>query len=722
MKIRRFALAALLTTIELFAVAQEPGARGPESRTPADVAARVERDRTEALLLLEYTRSADVAAWRKLLERADDPRFFGRVLRGLGRVGEPELEALLVEALDKPAGIWTRDAQRGAAIAVGLFGDPARLSKLAAKSTPRDVFFALGLMKKLPADGQAPVPAWTDAGAESQPVADPREATFADPVVAALRWGAAVPEPVFADLARKALAEGAPPDGRTAAVDYFARSKASAPADLKPVLTSLLSARAPELAGLAARALAKSEAAGDAEADAIDAAFVSGVDRVAQVDRIRALGALKTPAAHEALVRAIGLSRSDASVRRTVMEALKGIPWANVKPASRKSAATLVRAIALPKEDETPAPPDLRAAAVAALAAIDPAQFEAALPDLRLAPPWPVRAAAGVAVLAQPKLDAAWLRRFLADPDRRVRVAVLEAFAEKPVPNPEDELSPILEPFFERVSQSPMHYHVPRTWDPVEISVLAGAIRAGDRRRGGLFLAGLFKDVGFRSEQRLPDHEVEASQAVLDLAADVEGGESTLRWYLKSPEISLRKRAKNLLNKKGIDAKEEPEVDAYRDSQLRELSRAAASRLFENPAPAALIETSKGDVTIRLFAVDAPLTVENFMRLAKSGFYDGILWHRVVPAFVAQAGCPRGDGWGGPGYTIPCEVNDRTYQRGSVGMALAGKDTGGSQFFICHRALPHLDGRYTLFGQVTDGMDVVDKLTQDDVILKVREL
>jgi cyclophilin family peptidyl-prolyl cis-trans isomerase len=92
-----------------------------------------------------------------------------------------------------------------------------------------------------------------------------------------------------------------------------------------------------------------------------------------------------------------------------------------------------------------------------------------------------------------------------------------------------------------------------------------------------------------------------------------------------------------------------------------------------------------------------------------------------VPAFVAQAGCPRGDGWGGPGYTIRCEINDLTYRRGSVGMALAGKDTGGSQFFICHRALPHLDGRYTLFGQVTAGMDVVDKLGQDDYIVRVRE-
>jgi cyclophilin family peptidyl-prolyl cis-trans isomerase len=135
--------------------------------------------------------------------------------------------------------------------------------------------------------------------------------------------------------------------------------------------------------------------------------------------------------------------------------------------------------------------------------------------------------------------------------------------------------------------------------------------------------------------------------------------------------------------------------------------------------PRAIVHTNRGKLEIALFAHEAPVTVESFLAMAKKGFFDGLLFHRVVPAFVAQAGCPRGDGWGGPGYTLPCEITDRTYQRGSLGMALAGKDTGGSQWFLCHRPTPHLDGRYTLFGQLEKGFEVLDALLPGDVILGV---
>lgn len=134
----------------------------------------------------------------------------------------------------------------------------------------------------------------------------------------------------------------------------------------------------------------------------------------------------------------------------------------------------------------------------------------------------------------------------------------------------------------------------------------------------------------------------------------------------------------------------------------------------------AIIETEKGSVVIALFPEEAPLTVANFIKLARQGFFSGLSFHRVVPNFVAQSGCPRGDGWGGPGYTIRCEVNPLPYQRGSVGMALSGKDTGGSQFFITHSPEPHLDGTYTVFGQVIEGMEVVDQLKRDDIIRNVR--
>jgi cyclophilin family peptidyl-prolyl cis-trans isomerase len=135
--------------------------------------------------------------------------------------------------------------------------------------------------------------------------------------------------------------------------------------------------------------------------------------------------------------------------------------------------------------------------------------------------------------------------------------------------------------------------------------------------------------------------------------------------------------------------------------------------------PVAVIHTKKGDIRIELYAQDAPMTVDNFMKLARAGFYDGLEFVRVVPNFVIQGGDPRGDQNGGPGYQIRDEINLRRYQTGTVGMALSGKDTGGSQFFITHSPQPHLDGGYTVFGQVIEGMDVVNKIARGDKMERV---
>lgn len=132
------------------------------------------------------------------------------------------------------------------------------------------------------------------------------------------------------------------------------------------------------------------------------------------------------------------------------------------------------------------------------------------------------------------------------------------------------------------------------------------------------------------------------------------------------------------------------------------------------------LATDGGAIVIDLFSDEAPVTVANILSLARKRYYDGIYFHRVIPGFVAQGGDPRGDGWGGPGYAIPCEYNDRHYDRGMVGMALSGKDTGGSQWFITHTPQPHLDGRYTLFGKVREGMAVADSLLPYDRIQTAR--
>jgi cyclophilin family peptidyl-prolyl cis-trans isomerase/HEAT repeat protein len=133
----------------------------------------------------------------------------------------------------------------------------------------------------------------------------------------------------------------------------------------------------------------------------------------------------------------------------------------------------------------------------------------------------------------------------------------------------------------------------------------------------------------------------------------------------------------------------------------------------------ATINTVRGPIRLELFGTDAPITVWNFLNLARSGYYRNTRFHRVVPNFVAQDGDPRDDGNGGPGYAIRDEMNRRRYERGAVGMALSGPDTGGSQYFITHSPQPHLDGHYTVFGRVIRGYDVLDKLVQGDVITRV---
>jgi len=135
--------------------------------------------------------------------------------------------------------------------------------------------------------------------------------------------------------------------------------------------------------------------------------------------------------------------------------------------------------------------------------------------------------------------------------------------------------------------------------------------------------------------------------------------------------------------------------------------------------PTAVIHTKKGDIRIELFADDAPMTVDNFIRLARSGFYNGLAFVRVVPNFVIQGGDPRGDQNGGPGYQIRDEINLHKYETGTVGMALSGRDTGGSQFFITHSPQPHLDGGYTIFGRVIEGMDVVNRTARGDRMERV---
>src|SRR6266705_2765231 len=156
-------------------------------------------------------------------------------------------------------------------------------------------------------------------------------------------------------------------------------------------------------------------------------------------------------------------------------------------------------------------------------------------------------------------------------------------------------------------------------------------------------------------------------------------------------------------------------VEDYRDVARRYLVPALRGR----PAPQVTIESDRGNVVVELLPLEAPLTVAAFLPLVDRRYFDGSRWHRVVPNFVVQGGDPRGDGWGGPGFVLRDEVNPTRYEVGTMGMALSGPDTGGSQFFVTHAPQPHLDGTYTVFGRVIAGFDVLAAIAQGDRIRSI---
>jgi len=216
------------------------------------------------------------------------------------------------------------------------------------------------------------------------------------------------------------------------------------------------------------------------------------------------------------------------------------------------------------------------------------------------------------------------------------------------------------------------------------------------------------------------DAQNDAALAILEALARQKDKEATdaIRSALDSPDYLLRLRAAALLQSAtgaaGTDAERIQTVAVrYRLPDYRRALARVGKRVV------ASIETDKGPLIIELLADDSPLTVDNFVELARRNYFRDVAFHRVVPNFVVQGGDPRGDGNGGPGYQIRCEINEEPFERGAVGMALSGKDTGGSQWFVTHSPQPHLDGGYTVFGRVVSGMEVIDRIARGDRIRSV---
>lgn len=236
----------------------------------------------------------------------------------------------------------------------------------------------------------------------------------------------------------------------------------------------------------------------------------------------------------------------------------------------------------------------------------------------------------------------------------------------------------------------------------------------------------------------------DAQLAILDALFKIDKKESVgiLLTALNAPDYLVRKKAFDLLSDKDLE-KDFPGIASSLENEKKKNadrvlpyaavygtklgqilnSNADYSRAVsrKNGSVKAIFTTEKGKFTIEFAPEDAPLTVDNFIKLAKANYFNGLEVHRVVPNFVMQDGDPRGDGNGGPGFSIRCEVNMLEYERGAVGMALSGKDTGGSQWFVTHSPQPHLDGGYTVFGKVNEtDMKVVDSIVRGDKILGVK--
>lgn len=242
-------------------------------------------------------------------------------------------------------------------------------------------------------------------------------------------------------------------------------------------------------------------------------------------------------------------------------------------------------------------------------------------------------------------------------------------------------------------------------------------------------LAGILKDSIFKNiispknlistynEMKTPD-DIEPMTEILKTLGEYPGDEVSdfLKKCLDLDDRILSSEAANSLKKitgKSFDDKISSNSKAqYTDYDWKYLSSLSDKRIMT-------INTKKGIIKIKMNPDDAPFTVMSFCRLIEKKFFDGLIFHRVVPNFVIQGGDPRGDGWGGPGYSIRTEVSFTRYKRGMVGVASAGKDTEGCQFFITHSPQPHLDGRYTIFGEVIEGMDVADKIQEGEKIISI---
>jgi cyclophilin family peptidyl-prolyl cis-trans isomerase/HEAT repeat protein len=614
----------------------------------------------------------------------DDAAIRRRASLAIGRVGLQEGVEALVPRLSDP----DPDVRQAAAFALGLLAEASATEPLRAALADPDPLVrgrAAEALGSIGAKGAA-----GDVGrvaaeyARSAPVASMApddEAWPAAPEAEAFRLAlyALVRLQAYEPLAAAAL------DGGVPVTEWwpvaFALQRSGDPRAQGP-LTHLLRSRGTHTRAFAARGLGalRDRAAVDA---LMPLASPGKAPLEVVVSAIRALAQIGDPRGVPPIVELLRDVRIDPNIRLEAVTAL----------------GTLRAADGLPYLEDYATDPwsTMRIAALRAMAAIDPEHFVVVLGSLEADRDWTVRAAlAEVLASLPPEVALDRLEPMQKDEDRRVVPSVLRSLARLKWPDAgATALRHLDEPDF-------------------ALRAAAAGVVGQIRPAGGAeALRAAWKEAQ-------ADAANDARLAILNALAGYGAAEAqeTVRAALEDRDWAVRLRARALLSKF------DPEAD-----HLATIRPAPGTpplpyddpRLVAPPySPRVFIETTKGTIEFELAVLDAPQTSANFMNLARRGFFNGLRIHRVVPNFVVQDGDPRGDGQGGPGYTIRDELNDRPYLRGTVGMALSGPDTGGSQFFITHSPAPHLDGRYTAFGRVINGMDVVDRIQQGDVIQRVR--
>jgi cyclophilin family peptidyl-prolyl cis-trans isomerase len=612
-----------------------------------------------------------------------DARIRRRAALAIGRVGLGEGVPLLTPVLTDP----DPEVRAMAAFALGLLADAAATSPLTTALSDADLRVRGRAAEALGSIGAKEAAAAIGTLAaelvRSAPVAAMKpddEAWPAAPEADALRLAlfALVRLRAYEPLAAAVLDGGRPVSAWWPVA--FALQRLGDPR-AQPALRTLLATPGTYTAAFAARGLGAVKDA--AAVDSLLPLLAPGKrPRELVVSAIRAVAQIGDPRAVAPIVAIVADTAVDPNLRLEAVAAL----------------GTLRASEGLPyiqdlMTDDWPA---MRIQALRAAAAIDPDNFVMVLGSLDPDRDWVVRAALAEVLATLPAevaLDR--VRSLLTDEDKRVVPAALRALVRLQAPDAAAIVTRHLgEP----------DYAVRET---------AAALLGQLKPQGA---AALLREAVKTAQ---PDAATDARLSALTALAGLGAAEAleTVKAALGDKDWSVRLRARDLLLK----------LDPDGDHRMTIRPAPAAAVAYDDPwivapptSPHAFIETAKGTIEFELAMLDAPLTARNFIALARKGYFNGLRVHRVVPNFVVQDGDPRGDGTGGPGYTIRDELNDRPFVRGTVGMALSGPDTGGSQFFITHSPQPHLDGRYTVFGHVVKGMDVVDRIQQGDTIQRVR--